>query len=157
MDPITIVAGATAAFNAIKKGIEVGRDLQDMSGQLAQWAGAISDLSRVEAKNKNTPWWKTLTNDVEQEAMQIFAAKKKAAEMRKELKQYISFSMGPSAWDELLHIEAQVRKKKQEQEYRKEEIKEAILNWTIGILATITGVAILAGAFYLLGMQQGKW
>ena len=157
MDPITIVAGATAAFNAIKKGIEVGRDLQDMSGQLAQWAGAISDLSRAEAKNKNTPWWKTLTNDVEQEAMQIFAAKKKAAEMRKELKQYISFSMGPSAWDELLHIEAQVRKKKQEQEYRKEEIKEAIINWTIGILATITGVAILAGAFYLLGMQQGKW
>ena len=157
MDPITIVAGATAAFNAIKKGIEVGRDLQDMSGQLAQWAGAISDLNRVEAKNKNTPWWKTLTNDVEQEAMQIFAAKKKAAEMRKELKQYISFSMGPSAWDELLHIEAQVRKKKQEQEYRKEEIKEAIVNWSIGILATITGIAILAGAFYLLGMQQGKW
>lgn len=157
MDPITIVAGATAAFNAIKKGIEVGRDLQDMSSQLSQWAGAISDLTRAEAKNKNTPWWKTLTSDVEQEAMQIFAAKKKAAEMRKELKQFISFSMGPSAWDELLHIEAQVRKKKQEQEYRKEEIKEAIVNWTIGILATVTGLAIFAGVFYLIGVHQGKW
>ena len=50
MDPITIMAGATAAFNAIKQGIQVGRDLQDMSGQLSQWAGAMSDLGRAETK-----------------------------------------------------------------------------------------------------------
>ena len=77
MDPITIMAGASAAFNAIKKGIEVGRGLQDMSGQLSQWAGAMSDLGRAETKAKNPPWWKSLSGGVEQEAMQIFAAKKK--------------------------------------------------------------------------------
>lgn len=157
MDPITIMAGASAAFNAIKKGIEVGRGLQDMSGQLSQWAGAMSDLGRAETKAKNPPWWKSLSGGVEQEAMQIFAAKKKAEEMRKELKQYISFSMGPSAWEELLRIESQVRKRKQEQEYRKEEIKEAIINWSVGILAALVGLVILTVGFYFLGTQQGKW
>ena len=157
MDPITIMAGASAAFNAIKKGIEVGRGLQDMSSQLSQWAGAMSDLGRAETKAKNPPWWKSLSGGVEQEAMQIFAAKKKAEEMRKELKQYISFSMGPSAWDELLRIESQVRKRKQEQEYRKEEIKEAIINWSVGILAALVGLVILTVSFYFLGTQQGKW
>jgi len=151
------MAGASAAFNAIKKGIEVGRGLQDMSGQLSQWAGAMSDLGRAETKAKNPPWWKSLSGGVEQEAIQIFAAKKKAEEMRKELKQYISFSMGPSAWDELLRIESQVRKRKQEQEYRKEEIKEAIINWSVGILAALVGLVILTVSFYFLGTQQGKW
>ena len=151
------MAGASAAFNAIKKGIEVGRGLQDMSGQLSQWAGAMSDLGRAETKAKNPPWWKSLSGGVEQEAMQIFAAKKKAEEMRKELKQYISFSMGPSAWEELLRIESQVRKRKQEQEYRKEEIKEAIINWSVGILAALVGLGILTIGFYFLGIQQGKW
>ena len=151
------MAGASAAFNAIKKGIEVGRGLQDMSGQLSQWAGAMSDLGRAETKAKNPPWWKSLSGGVEQEAIQIFAAKKKAEEMRKELKQYISFSMGPSAWDELLRIESQVRKRKQEQEYRKEEIKEAIINWSVGILAALVGLVILTVVFYFLGTQQGKW
>lgn len=157
MDPITIIAGASAAFNAIKKGIEVGRGLQDMSGQLSQWAGAMSDLGRAEAKVKNPPWWKSLSGGVEQEAMQIFAAKKKAEEMRQELKFFISFNMGPSAWDELIGIEASVRKRKQDQEYRKEEIKEAIINWSAGTLAALTGLGILTIGFYFLGMQQGKW
>jgi 3-methyladenine DNA glycosylase Tag len=156
MDPITIMAGATAAFNAIKQGIQVGRDLQDMSGQLSQWAGAMSDLGRAETKINNVPWWKALSSSVEQEAIQIFAAKRKAEAMRKELKDWICVTIGPSAWEELLSIEAQVRKRKKEEEYRKEEIKEAIINWTVGILAVATGIAILAGILYLIVLQQGS-
>lgn len=156
MDPITIMAGATAAFNAIKQGIQVGRDLQDMSGQLSQWAGAMSDLGRAETKINNVPWWKALSSSVEQEAIQIFAAKRKAEAMRKELKDWICVTIGPSAWEELLSIEAEVRKRKKEEEYRKEEIKEAIINWAVGTLAVATGIAILAGILYLIVLQQGS-
>ena len=77
MDPVTIIGGATVAFNALKKGFQVGKDLQDMSGQLTQWAGAMSDLSFMEHKNKNPPWWKALNGQsVESEALEIFTAKK---------------------------------------------------------------------------------
>jgi hypothetical protein len=157
VDPLTIISGATVAFNAIKKGIQVGKDLQDMSGQLSQWAGAMSDLGRAESKVKNPPWWKTLSNDVEKEAIQIFAAKRKAEEMRQELKQYISFSMGPSAWEELIRIEAQVRRQKKEQEYRKEEIKEAIITWSVGIALVLVAFGIIGTVLYFLGVNQGKW
>ena len=52
MDPVTIIGGATVAFNALKKGFQVGKDLQEMSGQLTQWAGCMSDLAYAEQKNK---------------------------------------------------------------------------------------------------------
>ena len=151
VDPVTIIGGATVAFNALKKGFQVGKDLQDMSGQLTQWASAMSDLSYAEQKNKNPPWWKALNGDsVEAEALEIFTAKKKAEAMRKELKDWISFSMGPSAWDELVATEGKIRKKKKEQEYRKAEIQEAIVTWTLSGLIILTGAAMLGFIIYMV-------
>ena len=141
MDPVTIIGGATEAFNALKKGFQVGKDLQDMSGQLTQWAGAMSDLSFMEQKNKNPPWWKALNGQsVEAEALEIFTAKKKAEAMRQELKDWISFSMGPSAWDELVATEGRIRKQKREQEYRKAEMVEAIITWGVTGLLLVSGI-----------------
>jgi|TARA_R100000654_G_C2614899_1_gene117379 hypothetical protein len=144
MDPVTIIGGATVAFNALKKGFQVGKDLQDMSGQLTQWAGAMSDLSFMEQKNKNPPWWKALNGgSVEAEALEIFTAKKKAEAMRQELKDWISFSMGPSAWDELVATEGRIRKQKKDQEYRKAEMIEAIITWTVTGLLMVSGIGAL--------------
>ena len=153
MDPVTIIGGATVAFNALKKGFQVGKDLQDMSGQLTQWAGAMSDLSFMEQKNKNPPWWKALNGQsVEAEALEIFTAKKKAEAMRKELKDWISFSMGPSAWDELVATEGRIRKQKKEQEYRKAEMIEAIITWTVTGLLLVSGIgAIILIAWIING------
>ena len=151
MDPVTIIVGATVAFNALKKGFQVGKDLQDMSGQLTQWAGAMSDLSFMEQKNKTPPWWKALNGQsVEAEALEIFTAKKKAEAMRKELKDWISFSMGPSAWDELVATEGKIRKQKKDQEYRKAEIQEAIVTWTLSILIILTGAGMLGFIIYMV-------
>jgi len=122
-----------------------------MSGQLTQWAGCMSDLSYAEQKNKNPPWWKALNGgSVEAEALEIFTAKRKAESMRKELKDWISFSMGPSAWDELVATEGKIRKKKKDQEYRKAEIQEAIVTWTLSIIIIITGAAMLGLIIYMV-------
>ena len=138
MDPVTIISGATVAFDALKKGFAIGKDLQDMSSQLTQWAGHMADLGQAEKQVKNPPWWKSIGGSIEAEAMEVFAAKRKAESMRQELKDYISFTMGPSAWDELVAIEAKIRKQKKEHEYRKAELQEAIITWTVtGFLLTI--------------------
>lgn len=150
MDPVTIISGATVAFNALKKGFAIGKDLQDMSGQLTQWAGHMADLGQAEKQVKNPPWWKTLSGSVEAEAIEIFAAKRKAEDMRKELKSYISFTMGPSAWDELIAIEGKIRKQKKEQEYRKAELKEEIITWTLGVLLFTVGLGIMAFVLYMV-------
>ena len=144
IDPVTAIAGATAAFNMLKKGIAVGKDLQDMGGQLSKWAGAIADLDFADKQNRKPAWYKTLGGGVEAQAMEIFAAKEKAAAMRQELKDYISLMYGPSKWEEILQIEADLRKQKREHEHRKMEIKQKIIEWSAGVALFILCVGGLA-------------
>ena len=150
MDPITIISGATVAFNALKKGFAVGKDLQDMGSQLTKWAGHMADLGQAEKQVKNPPWWKSIGGSVEAESLEVFAAKRKADAMRKELKDYISFTMGPSAWDELVAIEAKIRKQKREHEYRKAELQEAIITWVVTSLLLSLGFGIMAFVLYMV-------
>jgi hypothetical protein len=150
MDPVTLISAASLAFNTLKKGIAIGRDLQDMTGQLVSWSSAVSDLEFLERRSKEPPWYKTLSGSVQAEAVEIFAAKKKIEQQRNELKQFISFSMGQSAWEEFLAIEAKVRKQKQQHDHRKAEIKEKITEFLLGGLLFFSGLGILLGIAYWL-------
>ena len=151
IDPVTALAGATAAFNAIKKGFEVGRDIESMSGDLSRWMGAVSDIDKSNEYAKKPPLFKKLfaSGSVEEEAMASFMAKKKAEDMRYQLKQIISLTRGPSAWDELLRTEGEIRKKRQAAIYAQKERQRQLFEWT----AIIIGVAAI-GSFciWLLGM-----
>jgi hypothetical protein len=155
VDPITIIATASAAYNALKRGIEVGRELQDMGGQLATWAGAISDIEFLAKKAQNPPWWKVGGN-VQAEAIEIFAAKKKIEAQRAELRTYVQYSYGQSAWEELLRIEAQVRKRKQATDHRKAEIKELLITITLVTLVLMAGLSGLALLAYFLVMYDQR-
>ena len=118
---------------------------------------SVSDIKKAEELNKKPPIFKKLFNSgsVEEEALQIFMAKKKAEDMREQLKQIISFSRGPSAWEELLRTEADIRKKRQkmiyDQEERRRKLVEGIL---IAILVLIVGGAIL-GFAWLFATTRG--
>jgi hypothetical protein len=124
-----------------------------MGGQLATWAGAISDIDYLAKKAENPPWWKVGGN-VQAEAIEIFAAKKKIEAQRAELKTYIQYSYGQSGWDELMRIEAQVRKRKQATDHRRAEIKEMMITVTIVALVLMAGVGGLALLAYFLVQQQ---
>lgn len=157
IDPVTAVGLATSAFNAIKHGISVGRDIQDMTNQLSKWGQAFSDFNYAEEKTKNPPIWKSLATGQDNTAIEIFAHRRKMEEMRKEIKSHISLYYGPSAWEEVLRIEAEMRRQRKEEAYRKQELKDAIINWTVGILAFLSGVLLLGVLLYYTGKQQGKW
>ncbi len=145
IDPITAVATATAAFNTIKNGFQMGRDVEGMAGDLGRWMGAVSDIKKAEEYNKKPPLFKKLfaAGSVEEEAMSIFMAKKKAEDMRDQLKQIITMTRGMSAWDELLKTEADIRKRRQKAIYDQEEYRRKVLEWiAIGLLAIGVTVAI---------------
>ena len=92
IEVVAAVSAATSAFGAIKKGFEVGRDIESMAGDLSRWMGAVSDIKKAEEYSKKPPLFKKLfaSGSVEEEAMQIFMAKKKAEDMRGQLKQILS-------------------------------------------------------------------
>jgi hypothetical protein len=89
--------------------------------------------------------------------MEIFAERKQAEAMRAEIKQYIQFSYGQSAWEELLHIEAQVRKERQATLYRQAEIRQTIIDWVLGILVVVSSFGVFGVVIYFIGKKQGRW
>ena len=92
IDPITAVAAATAAFNTIKQGFQLGKDIESMYGDMGRWMGAVSDIDQASKLNKKPPLFKKIFNgsSIEQEAMDIFAAQKKAQAMEQELKTFVT-------------------------------------------------------------------
>jgi len=151
IDPVTAIAGATAAFNAIKSGFSVGRDIESMAGDLGRWMNCISDLKKSEEMNKKPPLFKKLfqAGSVEEEAMQIFMAKKKAEDMRDQLRQIIVATRGPSAWDELIKTEGDIRKKRQEMIYAQEERRRQVFE-VIAVIGLVLVIgATLVGFLYL--------
>ena len=143
---VAAVSAASGAFNAIKQGFAAGREIESMAGDLSRWMGAVSDIKKADEYNKKPPLFKKLFNagSVEEEAMQIFMAKKKAEDMRNELKQIISFTRGPSAWEELLRTEADIRKKRQQAIYDQQARRRKILE-----IIAIIGLVIVIGGFII--------
>ena len=151
------LSAANAAFTAIKKGVAVGQDIENMAGTLGKWMGAVSDIKKAEEMNRKPPLFKKLfaAGSVEEEAMEIFMAKKKAEDMREHLKQIIIYSRGMNAWQELLRTEADVRKRRQKMIYdQKERQKKLIDGILIGILVLILLGSLIG--FVMLLQSTGK-
>lgn len=157
IEVVAAVSAATSAFNAIKKGFEVGRDIEDMAGSLSKWMGAVSDIQKADQYNKKPPLFKKLfaAGSVEEEALEIFMAKKKAEDMRYQLKQIITLTRGLTAWDELLKTEGEIRKKRQRLIYDQQERQKAILEGTaiVGLVLVIAGGT--AWVAYLYALSRG--
>jgi len=159
IDPVSAIGMATAAYNGIKQAINTGKEISDMAGTLNQWATSISDLDFAHKQAENPPMFKKLfrASEIEQNALEVWGQKQKAKEMREELRSYISLYYGPSAWDEIVRIEGQMRKERKQAIYEAEERKQLILEWIIGIgLAVITS-GVIAAIIWLIGKGQGKW
>ena len=142
MEPITAsIAVATSAFNLISKGVAAGRDLNSLFGNIGKYMGAINDID-YKAHKKPKMFQKIFTgSSIEQEAMEAFAAKKKAEHMTQELKTWINLAYGPKAWDEILQLQGQIRKQRRELIYKKKEQEEEL----IAIALTIVGVLLVSG------------
>ena len=154
IDPVTALATASSAFNLIKKGLSAGRDIESMGQDLGRWMSAVSDIKKSEEYSKKPPLFKKLfaAGSVEEEALQSLMAKKKAEDMREELKQIISFTRGPSAWQELLATEASIRKKRQAMIYAQEERRRKIIE-IIGVTFLCLVIAGFLGFMLYLFLE----
>jgi len=156
VDPISAMATASAAFGAIKKGFAIGRDIEAMASDLSRWMGALSDLDQAEKEAKNPPIFKKLFGGktVEQEAIEVFAAKKKAQKQRLELQNWIGLTMGRSHWEELVRMEGRIRKQRQETLYRQRERRRKFVEVVSIIIFVMTFIAFI-GFIIWLYLQRG--
>ena len=158
MDPVSCVALATGAYKTLKAAISTGKDIQEMGNTIATWGQAFSDFNRLEERQKNPPWWqKTFKGSDEEEAILIWNQKRKMEQMRKEIKDHISFVYGPSAWDEILRIEAEQRRRRKEEAYKKQEFIDNLVNWGVGLSLFAVGCGVLVFIIWVIGRGRGDW
>jgi len=156
MDPVTALAAASSAFGLIKKGFAAGRDIESMYSDIGKWMGACSDVNHSVKMANNPPVFKKLFagSSVEQEAMDAFAAKKKAEAMEEELRNWINLTHGPNAWNELLKMQVKIRKQRQETLYKQAELRRNMLQVIGIILLGIVFVGSIIGTLWML-IQRG--
>ena len=152
VDPVTAITAATAAFSLIKKGFDMGRDIESMYSDMGKWMGAVADIRHADQMVKNPSVFKKLFNgsSIEQEAMDVFAAKKKAEEMENELRTYVNLVYGPNSWADIIKLQAKIRKDRQEQIYAQQELRRNILNMIGIVLGAIVGIIAFSFIAYLV-------
>lgn len=139
MDPITAIGIATTAYSAIKKGFEVGKEVESMAGDLGRWMNAIHAVKNEHNKAKGRRF-----GSVEEEALETFAAKKKAEQMENELRNFIIGQYGVNAWQDIIRIQADLRKKQQEEQIRlAQERDQLVYNiFMFGIIALFVALTL---------------
>lgn len=143
MDPVTAIGIASTAYSAIVKGFQMGKEVESMGKDLGRWMNAINAVKNGHEKAKSR---RKMFGSVEEEALETFAAKKKAERMENELRQFIQYNYGVNAWQEVIRIQGQIRKERQEQELARKQRIEELLIWvgvTLGILV-LGGILISA-------------
>lgn len=157
IDPVTALATATSAFNLIKKGFEVGRDVESMGKDLGKWMGAMSDLKKAEEYSKKPPLFKKLfaAGSVEEEAMAAFMAKKKAEDMREQLRTLITYTRGVSAWQELIKMEGDIRKKRQQMIYDQKERQKAFIEVTLVVILLSLMAGLIGWGIWFIMKVKG--
>ena len=147
MEPITM---AVAAFNGIKAGVAAGKEISSLAKDIGKMFDAIDSVKQEHNDEKNKPF-----QSANEEALQTFINKQQAEDLEDNLRQIITATRGPSAWQELIRMRVEVRKRRQEEIEakirRRREIIEAIGTWflVIFLVALIGGVAVLGLAKYL--------
>ena len=140
MDPITL---CTSAFTAIKSGVEVGKQLTDLSHQIIKFVGGMSKVEGEHKKKKNS--WFTSSNE---QALDTFFSLQKVHQMEEQLREVFMLYGNINMWNEFVAIRAKIRKErriKREREAREKAETIKLLSYC-GIIA---GLLIIIVIFYL--------
>ena len=140
MDPITL---CTSAFTAIKSGVEVGKQLTDLSHQIIKFVGGMSKVEEEHKKKKSS--WFTSSNE---QALDTFFALQKVHQMEEQLREVFMLYGNINMWNEFVAIRAKIRKErrlKREREAREKAETIKLLSYC-GI---VVGLLIIIVIFYL--------
>lgn len=148
LDPVSAMAIATSAYNMLKKGIEVGRELEDMGGQLGTWFGAIADVKAADEEAADPPLFRKVfaKSSVEQEAIENLMRLKKIEQQERELREMIVYRFGVDAYRDMIKDRNTIREaRKRAVDARARKIKKLVLNAVaIALIALIVAIPIVA-------------
>jgi len=146
IDPITAAAAATKAYAGVKAFIEAGKSIEDTFSVVARWQGHASDImyaNQRQKKRTNPLKQVVFSQSIEAEAAQMFAAKKRIENQRKEIVTLLQYAYGNEGLEEYRNCMKEVQAQRQREVYAQQEAKDALVKsaW-IAILAAVAGYMI---------------
>lgn len=152
VDPVSAIAMATTAFKAIKKGIEVGREIEDVSGQLGKWFTAVADIKEAEQQSKNPSLFKKIINkqSVEEEALTAIISKKKIQQQESELRTLILYRYGKDTYLDMMKMRKEIREKRQVEVYNKIRKKKQLIESLLVTVVVSLGIGVISLFIWLL-------
>lgn len=137
---------ASTAFNALKKGMETGREIEDMVDYFGKWFEAKDALSEQNINANNQPMLKKMFsgNSVEAQALQVTHAKHKIKQMEKELYEYLLYTGQQQFYNDMMAERRAIRQARIDEAVRRSERKRFWIDVTAVVLglATVTGVIL---------------
>lgn len=172
MDPVTLLATATAAFNGIKKVVDVGKEAEGIFRQLSKWADAASQLQEYINNSKTDTGEQKLglfekigfSKTATSEAFDIFTAQMRLREMETEIYNMFLYGelqhLGSEGYSEFIQLRREVREKRErmirDQIRRRKRFIENMF-WAFMLVITLTAAYKFFEWLFVLGRQAGKW
>ena len=122
-----------------------------MTKQLSRWYGAVSDFNYADKEVNSAGGVSKLLmkGSIEQMALDITIHKQKILEQEKELRVLIQYTYGMNVYNEMIELRRKLRKKREDEIYRKREIKRQALEAFLILLLVVMVAAFVIGMIYL--------
>ena len=150
IDPVTAAVAATKAYAGVRAFIEAGKSIEDTFQVVARWQGHASDVlyANQRQKKRRNPFKDIVfASSVEAEAAQMFAAKKRIENQRKELITLLQYAYGNEGLEEYRNCMKEVQAQRQREVYAQQEAKDAMIKSMWIVVLTLVAGALLSFIF----------
>ena len=108
------IAAASRAVTLIKKGLQLGKDTQDLSSQFAQFFDAKDKIDSARADAENTSLGKKVfaAQSVEAYALEVALAEHKAKDLEKQLRELFVYSGQGDVYSSKMRARQQERQRR---------------------------------------------
>jgi len=105
------ISVATSAFNGIKKAMETGKDIEDCASYFAKFFDAKDQISEAVVQSENAPLASKMFagSSVEAQALQITAAKHRAEQLEKELREFLIYTGQGAFYQDMMRERRKIR------------------------------------------------
>lgn len=146
---------ATSAFNGIKKAVEAGKDIEDCAAYFGKFFDAKDEIIKASTYNENAPLSSKLFSgtSIEAQALEITAAKHKAAQLEKELREFLIYSGQGAFYQDMMRERRRIQNERFREAQRLAAQKKFLIDLCIlgglsvlCIIGLVTCVSLVANA-----------
>lgn len=168
MDPITLLATASAIWSGVKKASEFAAEAEGVWGQLSKYCGVADQLEQCIQAEKNNPkkpklFGSTETGNDTAEAFNAFEAEHKLRQMEADIRHEFLYGAfcnlehgfgGMDGYTKFCNMRREIRarriKAKQEQEQMQAEFWDNLVLWSGGTAILAAGIGVIWFAVNLI-------